>query len=96
MHLGPIIGTIVLLLVLIWLQKFADSSKLLKITPNLTFPPSSMMVRHPENNSGHPAKFGKKIVQPILFIFTKENGQNWSKIGLTELYKIAILSRGQV
>ena len=71
MHLETIIATIVLLIVLIRPQKFADFSKLLKITSIITFAPSNMMVRHPENSSGHAAKFREKTVEPISHIFTK-------------------------
>ena len=53
---GPVIATIVVLIVLMWPQKFADFSKLVKIRSRNTFAPSNMMVRHAESSSGHDAK----------------------------------------
>ena len=63
--------TIVLLIVLIWPQKFADFSKLVKIRSKNTFAPSNMMVRHAESSSGHDAKLREKTSRPILCNFTK-------------------------
>ena len=57
LHLGPVVATVVVLIVLIWPQKFADFSKLVKIRSIITFAPSNMMVGHPKNSSGHDAKF---------------------------------------
>ena len=71
LHLGPVIATIVVLIVLIGPQKNADFSKLEKIRFNTSLPPSNMMVGHPKNSSGHDAKLREKTSRPILYNFTK-------------------------